>query len=86
MSIQQHTRIRDKQVDEDGKSETFNYDEDAAILEEAKRFLRDYPSLLPKLTSDGEEVASWPSAALKFLGENYEPVARTEPFLAMVPR
>jgi hypothetical protein len=62
-------RIRDKHVDENGKSEAFDYDEDAVILEEAKRFLTEYQSLLPKLTADGEGVVSWPSEALKFQGE-----------------
>lgn len=79
-------RIRDKKVGEEGKSEAFDYDEDAVIVEEAKRFLRDYAGLLPKLTPDGEGVVSWSSEALKFLGEDYKPVERAIPFGAVVNR
>jgi hypothetical protein len=79
-------RIRDKKVDEDGRSKAFDYNEDAVIVEEAKRFLRDYHRLLPKLTPDGEGVVSWSSEALKFLGEDYKPVERSIPFGAVVPR
>ena len=51
-------RIRDKYVAEDGKSETFDYDDDLGVVEEAKRLLRDKPQLLPKLSDDGDEVVS----------------------------
>lgn len=79
-------RIRDNHVGEDGNSKVFNYKQDADIIEEAKRFLREYSHLLPSLTSNGEGVVSWPADGLKFLGENYEPEERTEPSVWAVPR
>jgi len=42
-------RIRDGKVGDDGKSEDFDYDDELEIVEEAKRFLKEYPELLPKL-------------------------------------
>jgi hypothetical protein len=69
-------RIRQKFVTDYGKSEKFDYDEDAEIVEEAKRFLSDYPRLLPKLTVDGEKVIVWSQEALRFLGDNYVPEDR----------
>ncbi len=63
-------RIRDRHVDENGKSKDFIYEqdlEDDNILKEAKRFLKDYPSLLPELSKDGDEVVEWPSNTLRLL-------------------
>ena len=76
-------RIRQNFVTEDGKSEKFDYDEDAGIVEEAKRFLRDYPQLLPKLTDDGEKVNAWSQEALRFLGDNYVPEDRNIPYFGV---
>lgn len=76
-------RIRDKHVAESGKSEVFDYDEDAAIVEEAKRFLKEHSGLLPKLSDDGETVALWPTEALRFLGENYTPKDRNLPYVGV---
>jgi hypothetical protein len=76
-------RIRDKLVAEDGKSETFDYDDEPWIVEEAKRFLREYPQLLPKLSNDGDEVASWSPEAFRFLGEQYTPKDRRTPYLGI---
>ena len=45
-------RIRKKVVAEDGTSEKLDYSEDTGIVEEAKRFLKNYPQFLPKLTPD----------------------------------
>ncbi|MCW4046133.1 MAG: hypothetical protein NWE99_01020 [Candidatus Bathyarchaeota archaeon] len=76
-------RIRDKHVTEDGKSESFDYNDDAEIVKEAKRFLKDYPQLLPKLADDGDEVVSWSQEALRFLGENYTPESRNRPYVGV---
>ena len=77
-------RIRDKFMAEDGKSESFDYDDNAGLVEAAKRFLKDYRHLLPKLANDGDYIASWNQEALKFLGENYVPEARNRPYLGVV--
>jgi len=82
-------RMKIGKANEDGKSEEFDYqryDDDGVIVEEAKRFLKIHPNLLPKLTDEGVNVVSWPFEALKFLGENYKPREREWPFLAVVPR
>lgn len=79
-------RIRDKLVTETGGSKDYDYEDDAEIVEEAKRFLKEYPQLLPKLSSDGEKVVEWPTEALRFLGENYVPVERQRPFLVVIDR
>ncbi len=79
-------RIRDKHVAEDGKSENFDYDDDHGVVEEAKRFLKDYPHLLPKLADDGGAVVFWSQEALRFLGENYVPKERQQPFLVVINR
>ncbi len=76
-------RIRDKHVAEDGKSEDFDYDESADVVEEAKRFLKEYACLLPSLSDDGDTVVSWPSRALRFLGENYTPGGRGRPYVGI---
>ncbi len=82
-------RIRDKHVDENGKSEKFDYEQepgDIKALEDAKRFLKEYPSLLPNLSKDGEQVIVWAFNALQFLGENYTPIDRQRPFCAAINR
>ncbi|MCW4045522.1 MAG: hypothetical protein NWE94_08415 [Candidatus Bathyarchaeota archaeon] len=79
-------RIRDKHVAEDGKSETFDYDDDLWVVEEAKRFLKNYPHLLPKLADDCGEVVFWNREALRFLGDNYVPKERQRPFLVVINR
>jgi hypothetical protein len=76
-------RIRDKHVAEDGKSENFDYDDEPLVVEEAKRLLREHPQLLPKLSDDGDEVISWSSEALRFLGEQYTPKDRRIPYLGI---
>ncbi len=73
-------RIRQKCVAEDGKSEEFDYDEDSGIVEEAKRFLKDHPQLLPSLTEDCENVVAWSQEALRLLGDNYVPKERDRPY------
>ena len=65
--------IQEGLVTEDGRSTTFDYDEDAKVVEEAIRFLKSYRSLLPKLSKDGTMVIQWPLEALRYLGENYAP-------------
>jgi hypothetical protein len=79
-------RIRAKLVTETGASENYNYEDCASIVEEAKRFLKEYPHLLPKLSSDGDEVAQWPPETLRFLGENYVPESRRYPLFAVIDR
>ena len=78
-------RIRDGKVRKDGKSEDFDYDDELEIVEEAKRFLKQHPEMLPKLSEDGEYV-SWPSEALKYLGKIYKPKDRSIPHVWVVPR
>jgi hypothetical protein len=51
----------------------------AAVVEESKRFLKEHAYLLPKLSDDGDTDVSWPSEALRFLGENYTPEDRRRP-------
>ena len=63
-------RMRDGHV-KDGKSEYFDYENDREILEEGERFRQEHPEVLPKLTEDGDDVVSWPSEALKYLGKIY---------------
>jgi hypothetical protein len=74
-------RIRDKQVDMNGGSKFFDYEEDDRIVEEAKRFLKDQPKLLPTLSNDGENVIEWPSESLRYLGDNYIPKDRPIQFV-----
>ena len=82
-------RMRDGYVTENGKSEDFNYEqeaEDANIVEDAKRFLNKNLPLLPILSKDGENVAGWSSEALRYLGDNYIPIDRSVPFCAAINR
>ncbi len=79
-------RIRQQLVADDGKSEDFDYDEDARIVKEANFFLKDHPQLLPMLTDDGEKVDVWSQEALRFLGDNYTPQERNRPYLGIVSR
>lgn len=82
-------RIREGYVAESGKSEVFDYNQgvqDVNIVEDAKRFLKEHPSLLPSLSKDGEDVTGWSSEALRYLGENYTPVRREVPFCASIDR
>lgn len=58
-----------------GTLSNFDYDkypDDPEILEEAERFLKEHPEMLPKLTDD-EEHLSWPQEALKYLPITYKP-------------
>ena len=79
-------RIRDKQVEMNGYSKSFDYEEDARIVEEANRFLKDHPKLLPTLSNDGENVIEWTSEALRYLGDNYIPKDRPIQFVAAINR
>jgi thiamine pyrophosphate-dependent acetolactate synthase large subunit-like protein len=79
-------RIRDKQVDIDGSSKSFDYEEDTRIVEEAKRFLKEHPKLLPTLSKDGEKVLEWPSEALRYLGDSYIPKDRPIQFVIAINR
>ena len=55
----------------------------AAVVEESKRFLKEHAYLLPKLSDDGDTDVSWPSEALRFLGENYTPEDRKRPYVGV---
>ena len=79
-------RIKQNLVAEDGKSENFDYDEEAGIVKEAKGFLKNNPQLLPILIADGDKVDVWSQEALRLLGDNYVPLDRLRPFLVVVPR
>jgi hypothetical protein len=62
----------------DGTISNFDYEkypDDPEILEEAERFRKEHPEMLPKLIEDGEDV-TWPEEALKYLGINYKPKDR----------
>jgi len=48
------------------------------------RTLEGRPEMLPKLTDDGEDVVSWPSEALKYLGKGYKPKDRSRPYVRVV--
>jgi hypothetical protein len=76
-------RIRDKHVELNGSSKSFDYQDDAHIVEEAKRFLNDYPKLPPTLSEDGEKVKvkGWSSEALRYLGYDYIPKDRSFQFV-----
>jgi len=78
-------RIRDGKI-KDGKSKDFDYENDSEILKEGENFLKKHPGMLPKLSEDGEDVISWPSEALKYLGKIYKPKDRRIPRLWVVPR
>ena len=78
-------RIRDGKI-KDGKSEDFDYENDPEILEEAERFLKEHPELVPKLDEEGDDVVPWPPEALKYLGEIYKPKDRGIPHVWVVPR
>jgi hypothetical protein len=82
-------RIRDRHVNENGESERFDYKSepgDVNILENAKRFLKEKPTLLPSLSKDGEQVVSWSLDAMRLLGDNYVATDRTAPFGAVINR
>ena len=64
----------------------FSYDEDIEIMKKADVFLKKHPETLPKLDERGDDVASWPSEALRYLGKSYKPKDRHEPHLVFVPR
>jgi hypothetical protein len=59
-----------------GEISNFDYENDAEIVEEAEVRLKTQPQMLPRLAEDGEEVVSWPSEALKYLGETRQPKDR----------
>jgi hypothetical protein len=75
-------RIRDLGVSQ-AKAD-FSWDDDKEILQEAEPFLEGHPEMLPKLTDEGEDVASWPSEALKYLGKSYKPKDRSQPYVRVV--
>jgi hypothetical protein len=74
-------RLRDRHVKEDGTSVDFNYGDEGDIVEDAKRFLKEHSEMLPKLSEDGVELVRWPTEALKYLRNNYQPRDRLEPRL-----
>jgi len=52
------------------------YTDETEIVGEGKRFLEEHPEMLPKLSEDGMQVASWPLEALRYLGKDYQPKDR----------
>ena len=77
-------RIRDLGVSK--LKENFSYDENVEIIEKADAFLKRHPEMLPKLAEHGDDVASRPSEALKYLGKNYKRKDRHKPHVVFVPR
>ncbi|MFB0522949.1 MAG: hypothetical protein ACETV1_04200, partial [Candidatus Bathyarchaeia archaeon] len=57
------------------------YSNDPEIVTEGERFLKEHPKMLPKLSEDGMQVASWPHETLRYLGKNYQPKDRHRPSL-----
>jgi len=58
-----------------GTRSNFDYDkypDDPELLEEAERFLKERPEMLPQLLDD-EEHLSWPQDALKYLPMHHKP-------------
>ena len=53
------------------------YSDDPEIVKEGERFLKEHPEMLPKLSQDGIEVASWPLETLRYLGKDYQPKDRS---------
>lgn len=53
------------------------YSDDSEIVREGERFLKEHPGMLPKLSEDGMQVASWPTEALRYLGGDYQPKDRS---------
>jgi hypothetical protein len=75
-------RIRDLGISQ--TKADFSWDDDEGILQEAEPFVEGHPEMLPKLTDDGEDVTSWPSEALKYLGKGYKPKDRSQPYVRVV--
>ena len=53
------------------------YSDDPEIVREGERFLKEHPTMLPKLSKDGMQVISWPTETLKYLGKEYQPKDRS---------
>ena len=67
-------RLRDGEVTRNGQYNSYLSDENPQILEDANRFLKEHPEMVPKRTLDkkGNEVLIWSSEAMKYVG-NYKP-------------
>ena len=78
------TRIRDLGLSK--LKENFSYEEDVEIMEKADAFLKKHPEMLPKLAKNEDDIASWPSEVLKYLGKGHKPKDRRKPHLAAVHR
>jgi predicted transcriptional regulator len=67
-------RLRDGEVTRNGQYNSYLSDENPQILEDANRFLKEHPEMVPKRTLDkkGNEVLIWPSETMKYVG-NYKP-------------
>jgi len=63
----------------DRKDLEYMYRDDPETMAEAECFRKEHPEMLPKLESNGIEVASWPLVALKYLGKRYKPKHRHTP-------
>ena len=57
------------------------YSDDPETVREGERFLKEHPTMLPKLSKDGMRVALWPPETLKYLGTEYQPRDRRIPSL-----
>jgi len=53
------------------------YSDDPEIVREGERFLKEHPTMLPKLSKDGMQVISWPTETLRYLGKDHQPKDRS---------
>jgi hypothetical protein len=53
------------------------YSGDPETAREKERFLKEHPEMLPKLSENGMQVASWPTQASKYLGKDHQPKDRS---------
>jgi len=63
----------------DGKPSNWTemYSDDPETAREGKRFLKEHPTMLPKLSDDGMRVISWPTEASRYLGKDHQPKDRS---------
>jgi DNA-binding transcriptional ArsR family regulator len=53
------------------------YSDDPETVRGGERFLKEHPTMLPKLSKDWMRVASWPTEASRYLGKDHQPKDRS---------